>query len=159
MERKAKVDALLKANAGWGEGDREFLMEVEEAQFAKIESQVAETATLKANAARKPRTADEFIADLPEGEMRESISHGLKLHKSRKASLVEALKANDRVKARYDEARLKTLSLAQLEEIADLAGIEDDEGDDADFSGRTALKDNEDADAVPAMPKLDFSKK
>lgn len=70
----------------------------------------------------KPRTAEQWLADAP-SEVREMISRYQTEEKARHATLVAHLKEIPQVKAIYDEARLASLTVPALTEIATLVGL------------------------------------
>lgn len=161
MEKKARVDALIKANIGFAESDREELMKTHDSILDKVEKTSqsvgesakaletvkAEVVELKANVQKKPQTAEEYIAAAP-AEMQEMLGSGLKLHKAQKTTLVEGLKANKRNK--FSEAELTSKSTDELIKLNELAQTE------VDYSGRGIQepKVNESANKVPAMPTV-----
>ena len=56
MNEKKRVDAVIKANAGWTESDAEFLTEVDETSFGKIEA-----TAIKANAGPEEAAVAAFL--------------------------------------------------------------------------------------------------
>ena len=150
MNRKQRMEALIKANSVWA-GQEELLEGLSDEQFAAIEAGV------KTNEQKPvPVTEESFLAGLPQGELKENMESGLRLHRAQKASLVAALKANSRNK--FTEDQLKGKTLDELHNLASLAGLDEEV---VDFSGRStgasSLKDNE-SDGVPDMPVMDFKK-
>jgi hypothetical protein len=76
--------------------------------------------TPKAQEAKKPATAEEFIAQAPP-EMQEVLKASLSLHASQKKALISQIKDTKRCK--MSDAKLEAMSLEDLQEIAELANV------------------------------------
>jgi hypothetical protein len=151
MDRKKRIAVLIKANAGWGEGDTEFLAGVDDVQFDKIEGQAqglikgneritsleATVNELKTNALRKPGTVDEFIAGAPL-QMQEVLRDGIRANNEQRTSLVEVIKANARNP--FTDEELAKKGMTELHALASLAG-----GADFSLQGGSTPKANADA--------------
>ncbi len=167
MNRKQRIEALLKANVGWAASDEQFLTELDDAAFDRIAGTVkaltdltAEVATLKANAVKPATNAAEYIAAAP-AEFRPTLQAMASLQEQYRASLIGAIKGN--AANPLSDQQLQALSDDVLEAMAVLARAP--KANVADFSGRagasaptSGLKDNEGkpitgAPAVPDFPK------
>lgn len=185
MDRIQKVDALLKANAGWGEEDREFLTALSDAQFDKVEGavkaqlQVNEKLTaleqqvkdleeaVKASAKGKkaddeeeeedkPKmNADQYIAAAPDG-VREVLAEGLKTHQRIKDGLVSKVMGFKTNK--FTKEQLSAKPVDELRALVELAG---ESVEEADFAGAGAASPHANAAEgdVPSMPKMNWDKK
>lgn len=97
---------------------------------------------------KKPSTVDEFIAQAPKA-IQEVLQAGLKMHEDQKTGIIAQLKASNRCK--FSDAELKSMPLAHLQSLAELANL-------PDYSGRAApINNQEDAEAIEAAP-LVFSR-
>jgi len=179
MDRKERVDALLKANAGWGEDDREFLTALADAQFDKVEGAVKaqlevndkltglekKVTDLEAAAKGKDEEEDEdeeeeepkmnaeqYIAAAPEG-VREVLAEGLRTHQRVRDGLVsQVLKFKTN---KFTKEQLEAKPVDELRALVELAG---ESVKDADFSGAAAPRTNEQDADVPPMPKMNWKK-
>lgn len=166
MNRKDRIEALIKANCGWGESDVEFLTTLEDAQFDRIEGQVKtniataakvvslETAVteLKANSRPAPKTLEDALAQMP-SELSDVMRSGVQLAAARKEQLIGAIKAN--AGNRFSDDVLKAKSMSDLESLAALASA-----GAPDFGLRSGgVRANADADEIPAPPEAVWTTK
>lgn len=170
MDRKTRIEALIKANA-LTENDRAHFEALEDAAFEAVagalEGQVKANAAAKAKqdemekemaakdekikANASPKSIDEYLGSAPP-EAREALASGIKLHQARKDTLIAGIKANKANK--FSDESLKAKSLDELEGLASLAGVEA-----PSYDGRsTAAPITVNADEVPAAPRLFASK-
>jgi len=169
MDRNQKVTALI-ASGMWDESQREFLTALEETAFGAIETSVLkaneakglaqENATLKANAAKKPATVEEFLSGAP-AEIAVTLRAGMQQLADKRTGLIATIKANTANK--LNDAQLGAMGLDVLESIASTLAAVTPVDPVADYSTRgvptPAVKANADGSGVPAMPKPDFTKK
>lgn len=175
MERKEQVQALIDKGV-WQEEDRQYLMDLEDDRFRKVELSAVEsikppteepakpadtedtqTKEPEVEEPKKAHTAEEYLAqsDMPEN-LKEMFNDGLKLHKDKKGSVIKALLA---IKGNsFSEKELNAKKLDELEKLAQLASIP------RDYSGRvvgevdTNVEDSEGNGPGPA-PKMNFDEK
>jgi hypothetical protein len=88
--------------------------------------------TPKVNAAPKPQTAQEFIAQAPK-EFQEVLSSSLKMHEETKTAIVDQLLATNRCK--FSKETLAAMSLGDLQNLLELANV-------PSFEGRALPKSN-----------------
>lgn len=175
MEREEAVNKLIaNEKAGWVEEDREFLMGLNDAQFAKVEKLTLEELeqevppteeapkdnkkqevkkedeeeTTCNEEEKKEVTTDEFIANAPAG-IRETLKRAYDRDCEIKANAIKKLvdnKANT-----FTKEELEAKSLAEIEKLAHLARVE------VDFSGKgsgqlvTANSSSEEPLVAPVM--------
>lgn len=188
MDRKTKVDALIKANAGWGEDDREFLTALADAQFDKVEAAVKSQLVVneklttleaqvkdletKANAfGKKDEDAeDEDAEDEEEKPKMNAEQYIAAAPEGVREVLAEGLKTHQRIKDalvskvlgfktnKFTKDQLAAKPVDELRALVELAG---ESVQDADFSGAGAAVSHANADdgAVPAMPKMNWEGK
>lgn len=135
-DKQAIVSALIaNESTHWDEDDREFLMELDDAQIDKIaanampamdpdaemedeEMPMKKKKGKKNDAAAPAMNAEEYIAAAPP-EIREMLRSGLEAHAKQKTELVEAITANEA--NQFERAYLEGLDLPVLQGIAALA--------------------------------------
>lgn len=156
MANKEKVDGLI-ANAGtsFEEGDREWLMTLEDAQLDKLEPPKVEaseeTEEPKVEAKEAPvansasKTAEEYLAAMP-AEMRAVFNSGLRKRNEHRDGLISTIKASARNK--FSDEALKGFDDEMLENLAAFAEKE------ADYSGRGGPRTQAESDAIPAAPMV-----
>lgn len=136
MKKEQIVGAIITANIGWSEADREGLMKYNEADLNKIHSSLVANKdkekaksepTNNAPAApvvppvvptpepKKPVTLQGFIAEAPP-ELQGVLNSAILNHNNQKAALVKAIMANARNP--FSEAELQANSLEQLQKLA-----------------------------------------
>jgi hypothetical protein len=143
-----------------------FLEEMSDVNFAKVLELNEKVKTCKScngipeEPKVAPKTAEEFIANAPI-EIQKLLNGGLRMQGEQKDEYVKAIMANKRNK--FTEAQLKSRDLDELELMSALADVEEN----LDFSGRGGApainvdKDGrqQDGKGVPAIPKMEWSKK
>ena len=172
MDKDQLVQGLIdNASTQFSEDDRDWLSTLEESQLAKLsptnnegdgeEEEVPlaaaeeeeETTEVEEPSNNKRVTTEEYIANAPD-EVREVLDESLRMHRSRKSSLIKGIMANSRNK--FTEAQLKSKGLGELEAIAELAT-------DVSYEGASPLlsaQSRGDDDGVPApIPLFDLNKK
>lgn len=78
----------------------------------------------KANA--KPKTEEEFLDEMPEGDAKNFMTNGIKAHAKHRTQLIDGLKANER--CTFDEGTLSAMQTEQLEQLSEMLAP-------ADYSG------------------------
>ncbi len=175
--REKQVDALITCEQNtWCEDDREFLMNLDDDKFAKIEALAApkeeepvaeevveETATPEPEtpeveeevveeepAAEEPKvqTLDDLLANADQ-DLRESIEQGQRMLRQQKDELVTgilAIKTN-----KFTEEQLRAKSMDELTALAELGRVE------VDFSGKGGGEIDEPV-PVPPAPRMVWNK-
>lgn len=173
MRTKEQVDEILRANSGWTEQDREFLMEIDEDTFAKIHANAAkpppaaakkdeeltdeEIAQLEAKLAKakggkggaKCNTAEEYVQQAP-AEIREVLEAGLKANKEQRDAVIKALKETGR--CTFTDEQLAAKNLNELKALAALAKV-------PSFAGAVAAPSEKTGDKAPDMPTINWAEK
>jgi hypothetical protein len=178
--RDEKVAALITCEQNtFCEDDREFLMGLEDDQFAKIEAlaaskeepsteEVVEETTTTEEVVEETTTTEEVVEETPaaeapvkvqkledlvanaDPELRESIEAGQKVLRDQKDELVKGIMDNKRNK--FTEDQLRSKSMDELTTLAELAQVE------VDFSpkigGPTPIKGK----TVPDAPRMKWNK-
>lgn len=135
-QREARVTAIITANTGWTEAEREYLTEMDESPFRVLEKNALATQnvpvptptpapektveTQQTTMTTTPRqmSAAEYIAAAPP-EIREVLNNGLSVHNREKARLVSLITANK--KNRFSAEYLNSRPIEELAGIAELA--------------------------------------
>lgn len=183
MNRKDAVDALIKANCGWGEDSRDFLMTLEEADFTRINGHAvkaleAETSIADAEAARaelkalqdaQPKVVSDAVASAIKtnaGKAPKTLDEFLADAPPAFAAQVRAgIKANEDAKTqlitaiksnkrnKFTDVQLQAKEVDELTTLAELAQVV------VDFSprGGGAPKVNADEGKIPSMPKINWA--
>jgi len=133
---------IANSASKWEEGDKEFLLTLDEKQLEKMVPEVstvevkldseefitavkAEADKLVANSggsAEKPQTVTDYIKAAPV-EMQEVLSSGVRAFNSRKTELITSIKANK--KNTFTDEVLTGFNLETLEKLSALAVTED----------------------------------
>lgn len=160
MEKEKLVgDLIANESTKFEEGDREWLLSLEDGQLEKLAPELAETPsgsdaghtpedTINANAAppaEAPATVEEFISAAPD-KIGEVLSNGVRLHDEQRARLTEGILANS--EGVYTQAELDKLDFVSLEKLAKVAKVED-------YSGRgnpVPVTNTSEGNAAPAAP-------
>jgi hypothetical protein len=118
-ERKAKVDALLAANAGFAETDRELLENMECTPFAAVEALVARPAE---NSTPAPVVIDteEALLAAASPELKPKVEMGIAAHNEARTKAMTTIKAN--TANPFTDEVLQAKSLDELTALAKLAG-------------------------------------
>ena len=171
MDRKERVNNLINNRLSpYGEGQREYLTNLEDCPFSKIEEMSnnltttnEENATLKTKVEKKkeedvqanqqqwqqkkPETVEEYINNAPV-EMQEVLQNGLQLQKDHREQLITSILAN--TKNKFDKVALDQMSTKLLENIANLAIQQTN----SSFYGRQG---GPVGGAAPELPTLDIA--
>ena len=177
MDMTERVNALISnEKSDWVEEDRKILTTMSEDQIAKVEKGLVVEPDVDAGDGKgvqndaddgkdtddedggdgdeKPQTVNEYLDKAPDG-VKDVLAEGVAIRDAQHSQLVKELKENKRCK--ISEDRLKTMSLAELKELAQLGNIP------VSFKGRETVDDDSptdnDGDGTPDMPDMDFSKK
>jgi len=122
MTNKELAERLIACEGSpFTEEDRENLEAFSPERLAALAEQLDPTKPAP-EPEPKPRTAEQWLAEAPP-EVRELVSRHQTEEKARHATLVASLKGLPQVKAIYDEARLASLTVPQLVEVATLVGL------------------------------------
>lgn len=175
--KKTKVDAIIAANSGWQEIDRDALMALSETQLDIIANIKTATAPPAASAAAPaaaaaatpaapaaaatntvttppPKTVEEFISNAP-AEMQDVLRSGLSTHKEEKARLVGLVKASktNTFKDEYLNAR----SIEELRALVQLSGGSVAPAPAANYAGQGPVGGSStEAEPVLELPALNF---
>lgn len=132
MDRKQKIDELIK-NGAWTEDDRQFLQDMDEAQFGKImamnqtkESDPPEEETTEEEApteeeptGNEAMTVQQHIATLP-AEVAEVLTNSMAVLEGQKTELIDKITANEN--NTFTKAQLQGKQIGELQALAKLAG-------------------------------------
>ena len=142
-----KIEAIIKANIGFEESDKDTLKSLGDEKVGKIfeslssEDPAPETQTQESEAS-EPEVSDalsgltaEEIADKLPDSYKAVIRRGVAYHDQRKKQLIDHLKQKERVTSVYSEEALKAMEIEELEKLFALAG---DRLDDAGGQGSAA---------------------
>jgi len=136
MDKKKVVDALIKSNKNsWTEDNRDMLMNMEEDVLTTLESsdKVAEQAAVNAaaeagnratapvtvvdNSTPAPKTAEEYIADMP-APVGAVVRNAMAMHSNVKSALIEKIKTNE--KSTFTDEQLAGKEVHELQQLAAL---------------------------------------
>lgn len=163
---KFVTDLIANEGSGFEEGDKDWLLALEDGQLEKLTPKAAtaqvdvkseefitavkaEAEKVKANVGTEtvvkkaePQTLDDYINSAPDA-MQEVLSSGVRAFNSRKDELTKQIKANE--KNKFSDEDLKNMNMRALENLAALSVTED-----YTMRGGPRLNEREDPNAIPA---------
>lgn len=170
MERNEKIQALVD-NEKFGEQDVASLQALSddalnvlyeniqsesegdsenEADSQEAESQ--ETQNEQSGVKVEQMSADEFIKQAPDPEMREFLQARLQEHRDEKENLVKDLVQNERCK--FSETQLKAKSVDELKVLKEMASTPDYSGQGGSYSVSEHKDADEGREDLPEMPSV-----
>lgn len=165
-----KVTAIIVNEATqFTEEDREFLQDLPEDQFTKLETLTANAASKASEAAEEEapdpdpentpdpeisaneetpakESVDDFISSAPV-EMQEMLNAGLRLHRDNKTKLIKGIRANKN--NNFTEVVLNAMDLETLENLGALANVPDYSGQAPVVNTGSAEDDNVAPEPIP----------
>jgi hypothetical protein len=148
MKKADKIKAIIEANKGYTADDTSALESMDEKFIDTIHANVCG----EAPAPEANKDMKDYLEGAPPA-VREVLTESLAIHSQQKSKLIETLTGNSRCTFSKDELEAK--GLPELKQLATLMG--EDVETVMDFSLNSADDQNEDDDdAVPAMPSINW---
>lgn len=149
MDRMEKVSAVI-AKGNWTEGHREFLANISDEEFGRIEKDAMREGKVEV------KTLDDVLANAP-ADVKPMIEEGVKAFNEKRDAKIATIKANKHNK--FTDEMLKAKSMNELDLLANLAQQEapaKKEEKKADFSAQAGGKqDVQNSAKVPAVTGMD----